>query len=200
MAPPTAEELASGESFDELTFTGLALAEADLGGKSFSSCTFRNLKLSQSRWREARLEDCVFESCDLTRLVPAGLALRGVRFERCKMMGIDWSDLGAYPDLAFSDCNLDYGSFVSLKARKTPFLRCSLVEATFVDCDLGEARFSECAFTGARFERCDVRKAVFAGSHGLLLDPATNQIKGATIPADAARLLALSFGFKMTDG
>lgn len=200
MTSPTAEELESGESFDEATFSALALAEADLGGKSFSSCTFRNLKLSQSRWRDTRLEDCLFESCDLTRLVPAGLALRGVRFERCKMMGIDWSDLGAYPDLACSDCNLDYASFVSLKARKTAFLRCSLVEATFVDCDLAEARFSECNFDGARFERCDVRKAAFGGSHGLLLDPAANQVKGATIPPEAARLLALSFGFKLTDG
>jgi fluoroquinolone resistance protein len=99
MTSPTAEDLASGESFDEATFTGLALPEAgaDLGGKSFSRCTFRNLKLPQSRWQGARLEDCAFDACDLTRLVPAGLALRGVRFERCKMMGIDWSDLGAIP-------------------------------------------------------------------------------------------------------
>jgi len=201
MTSPTAEDLASGESFDEATFTGLALpeADADLGGKSFSRCTFRNLKLPQSRWQGARLEDCVFDACDLTRLVPAGLALRGVRFERCKMMGIDWSDLGAYPDLAFADCNLDYASFVSLKARKTVFTRCSLLEATFADCDLTEARFSECNFSGARFERCDLRKAAFAGSHGLLLHPATNQVKGAAIPAEAARLLALSFGFKLTD-
>lgn len=201
MTPPTAEDLQSGESFDEATFTALAMPEAgvDLGGKSFSRCTFRNLKLPQSRWQGARLEDCLFDGCDLTRLAPAGLALRGVRFERCKMMGIDWSDLGAYPDLAFADCNLDYASFVSVKARKTAFSRCSLVEATFVDCDLCEARFSACDFSGARFERCDLRKAAFAGARGLLLDPAANQVKGTAIPAESARLLALSFGFKLTD-
>ncbi len=202
MATPalTADQLLAGASFEEATFTGLDLTEADLGGKVLSGCTLRNLKLAQSRWRESRLEDCVLEGCDLTRLLPAGLALRGVRFERCKMMGIDWSDLGAYPDLAFADCNLDYCTFIGLRARKTPFSRCSLVEASFVECDLAEARFADCQLTGARFERCDLRKASFAGARALLLDPAANQVKGTAIPPEAALLLAASFGFKLTDG
>ena len=194
----TAAELRDGESFDDETFVGLELANADLGDKLFANCTFRNLKLPESRWARARLEDCVFEACDLTRLAPAGMAMRGVRFERCKMMGVDWTDLGAYPDVAFVDCILDYCSFVSLRARKTPFIRCSLVEASFAGADLVEARFEECQLGGARFERCDLRKASFPGSTDLLLDPATNQIKGASIPTEAALLLAASFGFKVT--
>lgn len=194
----TAAELRDGESFDDETFVGLDLADADLGDKLFANCTFRNLKLPESRWGRARLEDCVFEACDLTRLAPAGMVLRGVRFERCKMMGVDWTDVGTYPDLAFVDCNLDYCSFVSLRAHNLPFIRCSLVEANFVDCDLAGATFEGCQLGGARFERCDLRKASFAGSHALLLDPATNQVKGASIPAESALLLAASFGFKVT--
>jgi uncharacterized protein YjbI with pentapeptide repeats len=197
---PTAEDLRRGESFDELTVVGLDLAGADLGGKVFANCTLRNLKLAESRWERARLEDCVLDDCDLTRLAPAGLVLRGVRFQRCKMMGIDWSALGAFPDLSFTDCNLDYCSFIGLRARKLPASRCSFVEANFVDCDLGEARLEACDFTGARFERCDLRKATFAGARALLLDPAGNQVKGAAIPPESALLLAASFGFKLTDG
>jgi uncharacterized protein YjbI with pentapeptide repeats len=194
----TPEQLLKGESFDDETFVGFELAGADLSDKLFAGCTFRNVKLSESRWGRARLEDCVLEGCDLTRLAPAELALRGVRFNRCKMMGIDWTGVGEYPDLGFADCNLDYCSFTSLRARKTPFVRCSLVEATFVDADLTEARFDSCRMTGARFERCDLRKASFAGSQDLLLDPASNQVRGASIPPEAALLLAASFGFKVT--
>jgi fluoroquinolone resistance protein len=113
-------------------------------------------------------------------------------------MGIDWTDAGAYPDLCFADCNLDYCSFTSIRVRKTPFVRCSLVEANFVDADLTEARFDGCRLTGARFERCDLRKASFAGSQDLLLNPANNQIRGTSIPSEAALLLAVSFGFKVT--
>jgi fluoroquinolone resistance protein len=188
-----------GESFDDALFDGLDVADADLGGKVFANCTFRNMKLSQSRWERARLEDCVFEACDLTRLAPARMVLRGVAFKRCKMMGIDWSDLGGYPDLGFTDCNLSYCSFVSLRARKTPFVRCLLTEASFAGADLVEARFEDCQLGGARFERCDLRKASFAGSTELLLDPATNQIRGAAIPPEAALRLAASFGFTIAD-
>ncbi|HLK88271.1 MAG TPA: pentapeptide repeat-containing protein [Polyangia bacterium] len=196
---PTAEDLRRDESFDDLTFAGLDLARADLGGKVFSNCTFRNLKLAESRWERARLEDCVLDDCDLTRAAPAGLVLRGVRFQRCKMMGIDWSALGAFPDLTFADCNLDYCSFIALAARKLAVTRCSFVEATFADCNVGEARFEECHFAGARFERCDLRKATFPRARDLLLDPAANQIKGAAIPPESAFLLAASFGFKLAD-
>jgi fluoroquinolone resistance protein len=194
----TPEQLAEGDSFDEETFVGLDLAGADLGGKAFTGCTFRNVKLPESRWARARLEDCTFEACDLTRLAPAEMALRGVQFNRCKMMGVDWTGVGEYPDLNFADCNLDYCTFTSLRLRKTAFVQCSLVEASFVDADLTEARFNSCRLTGARFERCDLRKASFAGSQDLLLDPATNQVKGASIPIEAALLLAVSFGFKVT--
>ena len=194
----TAEQLLEGESFDDETFVGFDLARADLSGKTFAGCTFRNVKLPESRWAGARLEDCVLESCDLTRLAPAEMALRGVQFNRCKMMGIDWTGVGEYPDLSFADCNLDYCSFTSLRVRKTAFVRCSLVEASFVDADLTEARFDGCRLTGARFERCDLRKASFAGSQDLLVDPASNQVRGASIPPEAALLLAVSFGFKVT--
>ena len=194
----TAEQLLQGESFEDETFVGLDLARADLGDKLFTGCTFRNVKLAESRWRRARLEDCVLEACDLTRLAPAEMALRGVQFSRCKMMGIDWTGVGEFPDLGFADCNLDYCSFTALRLRKTPFVRCTLIEASFVDADLTEARFDSCRFTGARFERCDLRKASFGGSQDLLLDPATNQVRGASIPAETALLLAVSFGFKVT--
>ena len=121
-----------GDSFDDESFDALELVGADLGAKVFANCTFRNCRLGETRWRGARLEDCAFEGCDLTGLVPAGLALRGVAFRRCKMMGVDWTDVGAFPDFTFADCNLSYCSFVKLRARKLPFIRCILADVTFV--------------------------------------------------------------------
>jgi uncharacterized protein YjbI with pentapeptide repeats len=192
------EALRAGDSFDDETFEGLGIGATDLGGKVFGNSSFRNCRLGGSRWEGARLEDCVFDGCDLTGFLPAGLALRGVQFRRCKVMGVDWTNVGAFPDFGFTDCNLSYCSFVSLRARKIPFVRCVLVEASFVEADLAEARFEDCQLGGAKFERCDLRKASFAGCHDLLLDPATNQVRGAAIPTEAALLLAKSFGFKLT--
>jgi uncharacterized protein YjbI with pentapeptide repeats len=192
-----AAAILSDGSFQEREFEGGDLTGADLGGKDFTSCTFKGLRLAQSRWREARLEDCRFEDCDLSRIVPDGLGARGVVFAGCKLMGVDWSNLGAYPALSFDRCDLRFASFVSLKLRKIAFAGCNLEEAQFVETELAEASFADCRLPGARFERCDLRKASFAGALELALNPASNQVRGARVPVDAAIRLAESFGLKV---
>jgi uncharacterized protein YjbI with pentapeptide repeats len=191
------DRLLADDAFEDETFDGLELAAARLEGKDFSGCTFRNLKLAESRWDGARLEDCVFDDCDLTRAVPGQLALRGVEFRRCKLMGIEWAGLAPHPDMRFSDCNLRYCSFIALRAGKTPFLRCALLEASFVDVDLAGSTFDDCQLEGARFEGCDLRGATFTTSRGLQLDPTRNRVQGATLSLEAAVLLAGSFGLKV---
>lgn len=193
----TAEQLLAGDAFEDETWTGLDLSAADLGNKEFVNCTFNHLKLQKSRWKRARLEDCVFEDCDLTGLDPTLLSLRGATFTRCKLMGIDWTNVSDYPVMTFTECNLSYASFVSLQARKTRFSRCVLLEANFIQADLASAVFEDCQLTGARFETCNLERASFAGCHDLLLDPAHNKVRGASIPLEAAVLLAQSFGLKV---
>src|SRR4051794_21682238 len=110
----SAAELLAGDSFENETFEGIELEAADLSGKEFVDCKFRHCKLALSRWKRARLEDCVLEGCDLTRIVPMQLGMRGVELSRCKMLGIDWSQLSEFPVMRFEECNLSYCSFVSI--------------------------------------------------------------------------------------
>jgi fluoroquinolone resistance protein len=198
MAEPNARVLSEATFEDEL-FEGLDAAEAQLRDKEFCRCTFRNAKLQQTRWARTRLEDCVFEACDLTRALPAQLALRSVEFVRCKLMGIDWSHLGDYPDVKFVECNLRYSSFVTTALRKTRFERCSMHEANFLQVDLGQAVFEECELAGARFEGCDLRGASFLRSLECFVDPSKNKVQGARVPTETARLIAQSFGMKIED-
>ncbi|HEX7479225.1 MAG TPA: pentapeptide repeat-containing protein [Polyangiales bacterium] len=193
----TIEQLLTGQSFEQETWDGLDLGSADLSKKEFVDCTFRSLKLAQCRWNAVRLEDCVFEDCDLTRLSPVQLTLRGVEFRRCKLLGFDWSKVSEHPDMSFVDCNLSYATFVSLTAHKTRFTRCVLVEASFERSELVAAVFDECQLAGARFDSCNLERASFAGCRDLLLDPARNKLRGASIPLDAAVALAGSFGLQV---
>ena len=195
---PTADDLRDGDSFEDETFAGLDLTGADLSEKELVRCTFRNVKLPESRWRRARLEDCTFDGCDLGRFDPAALILREVAFTGSKLMGVDWTELGQFPVMTFTDCNLRYCSFVGLVARKIPFVRCALTEATFLKADLMQARFEDCDLAGTRFESCDLRGADFAGSRQLVLEPAGNRVQGAKVPLEAAIALAASFGLKVT--
>lgn len=122
--PEPSALLASEHSFEEQTFVAVDAQSMDLSSKEFSCCTFRQAKLQESRWTRARLEDCVFDSCDLTRVQALDLVLRGVELRHCKLMGIDWSKLGTYPDVSFVECNLQYAVFGELSLRKTRFERC----------------------------------------------------------------------------
>ena len=194
-----AAQLLAGSSFENEVFSGLDLEAADLSHKEFVDCRFTNVKLQTSRWKRAVLEDCVFEGCDLTRIVPAQLGLRGVKYQRCKMLGIDWSGLGEFPVVSFVECNLSYCSFLSISAQKTVFKDCVMVEATFADADFSKAVFASCQLAGARFQKCNLEQANFAGSRDLLLDPTGNRVKGASIPLESALLLAASFGFKIAE-
>jgi uncharacterized protein YjbI with pentapeptide repeats len=191
------DRLLAGDEFEGETFDGLALESADLGGKDLRDCTFRRCKLGESTWKQSRLEDCVFDACDLTRLAPAGLALRGVELRASKLMGIDFSRVSTLPQVAFADCDLRYAAFVGLALRKTPFLRCTIVEANFVDCDLAEATFTESMLTGTRFQGCELRAADFTGARDLFLDPQRNKLKNTIVPLEAAVLLARSYGMNV---
>ncbi|AEI67213.1 pentapeptide repeat-containing protein [Corallococcus macrosporus] len=174
------------DSFEHETFADLSLQEADLSGKEFYGCTFQNCTLQESRWTRARLEDCVFTGCDLTRARFTDTSLRGVRFESSKLMGIDWTEVGTFPEVSFDGSNLRYCTFAGLSLRKTSFLRCTALEMNFIDTDLSEADFSESDITGSNFRGCTLTKADFAAAKGVFIDPARNRVKATRIPVDAA--------------
>jgi uncharacterized protein YjbI with pentapeptide repeats len=131
-------------------------------------------------------------------MVPRELSARGVKFHGCKLMSVNWAELGSYPQLEFADCDLRYVAFVSVSLLRVPFLRCKATEATFLEADLAGADFADTDLTGAVFEKCNLRKADFSRARGAFLDPAKNQVRDARINEESAALLALSFGLKVT--
>lgn len=193
----TAQYLLSNDSFDGDRFKALDLSEKNLTGKDMVNCTFSGLKLQGSQWGNSRLEDCVFEDCDLTRINPAKLRLRGVEFRRCKLLGVDWSDLGERPEVSFLECNMGYCLFLSVSIPNTRFIQCALTEAAFEESDLSASEFSACKLMGAKFERCDLERVSFLGSTDLMLNPAANRVRGAQIPIEAAIAIATSFGLRV---
>jgi fluoroquinolone resistance protein len=188
------DRLLADERFDDAAFVGLDLAGVDLGGKEFSGCTFTRCKAQESRWRRARLDECRFEECDLTRIQVRGMIALDLRFAGCKLMGVEWAELGHLPRLAFTGCVLEFASFVGLDLRGVPFLSSQITEANFFDVDLREADFSGSELRGAVFRGCALDKADFSAATGALIDPATNDARGAVISLETAALLAMQRG------
>jgi len=193
----TLERLLAESDLENETFTGLDASGLDLGGKELYRCTFRGVKLQETRWRRSRLEDCVFEDCDLARFDPAQLSLVGVVLRRSKLLGVDWTDASANPDMTFEECSLEYATFRRTNLRKTRFLDCNASSASFVECDLVESDFSGTDLSGASFEASNLGKANLATARGAFLDPARNRVNDARIAAESAMLLATSFGMRV---
>ena len=183
------EDVFVERTFDDLLGEGIAVA-----GKDFQRCVFRRCKLPQSRWPETRLEDCVFEDCDLTRMAPQALACRGVMFKGSKLMGVEWSGLGAFPDLAFDGCDLRYASFVDLRLRALRLVGCLASEANFLGVDLTEADFSGSDLAGSTITGCTLTKANFSRGSGVFFDPQKNRSKGARVAVETAVALMRSHG------
>jgi len=186
--------LLAEETFENETFTGLDLQRAALGGKEFYRCVFENCLLQESTWKSARLEACVFRGCDVTRAKLLQTALRGVKFEGSKLMGVDFSAVSPHPELSFTDCNLRYASFVKVNLRKTAFLRCAAREANFLEVDLTDAEFDGTELTGSNFQGCTMTNTDFRRATGLFFEPSRNRVKKTRVPVETAVLLAQSLG------
>ncbi len=190
----SAQRIQTEAAFEDETFSDLNLQAADLRGKEFYRCTFSNCTLQESHWGRARLEACVFTGCDLTRAKFADTSLREVRFEGSKLMGIDWTDVGTFPEVTFEGSNLRYCTFAGLSLRKTSFLNCTALEMNFIDTDLSESDFSGSDISGSNFRGCTLTKTDFGGAQGVFIDPTRNRVKATRIPVDAAVNYAQTLG------
>lgn len=184
----------AANAFEDETFDRLDLTGADLSGKELTRCTLRGCKLHDATWLDCRLEDCVLEGCDLTGFRAKRVALRGVVFRECKLMGADWTDVGSYPDATFADCDMRYQTFVSLALTNSSLERCAIVDSTFIDVDLTKTRFTDCDLSGTQLERCQLAGADFASSRGVYFDPAKNHARGARVSLETAALIVSSLG------
>ncbi|MCO4769833.1 MAG: pentapeptide repeat-containing protein [Deltaproteobacteria bacterium] len=153
-------------------FVDLDLSEERLERHSFVGCTFKRCRFSGTRLVRWTLDDCRFEDCDLSVAKLGDSTLRDVHFVGCKLTGINWAEAhGLTLSIRFTQCTLNYGSFLDLPLRRLTVEGGTAADVQFGDCDLRDARFDKANLAGASFVRCDLRGADFSGSEGVALDP-----------------------------
>lgn len=174
----------SSEAFRDLQFEGCVFDACDFTKAAFASSAF---------------VDCRFSDCDLTMAEFPDTAFNGAVFERCRLRGVDWTQVCAgLLSLEFHGCILDYGNFEGMKLKKTPFLKCSAVQTTFDRADLREAVFSGSKLTKAAFTNTDLRKADFRDAEDLALNLAACQCAGLRLRLADARGTLQMHGVKVS--
>lgn len=188
-----------GDYFENETFADLDLQGELLSKKEFYKCTFQRSKFQEGQFDQLLFEESVFEGCDLSNLKIKQVSARNLKFNRCKLMGVDWSTLSINPELGFSDCNMRYSAFSKQNLRTIVFKTCLLTEANFLRVDLRNANFTDSDLTGVRFEACDLGEALFNDAKGAMIDPTQNKVKNARISLESALLICEYFGMELGD-
>ncbi len=182
------------EHEDEV-FTSLKWGEDPLRGRVFRDCLFESCDVSGVDLARTRWIDCTFRRCNLSNAKLTGATLRSVRFESCKLLGIDWSACETLLlELAFRECDLSYALFSEMPLENLVLIDSVLREAEFVRCNLAGADFGGSDFTGTRFVGCDLRGADCRATEGVALDPRDNRVEGARFDAAGVRGLLEAFG------
>lgn len=182
--------------YDGAHVGGVDLSDQILAPVEAIDTRFERIVFSGGTWRRWVLERCRVIGCDLSNLSFGDSALEGVRFEGCKLVGVNFQSARQMAfDAEFVGCSLRLARFGDFMVRGTIFEECDLRDADFSGADCRGVRFVDCDLSGALFDRTDLRKADLSTARGVALDPSANRIAGARINPAVAMDLARRQGF-----
>jgi fluoroquinolone resistance protein len=177
----TMNELSSTE-YEDKTFNGLSFDQETMVDKTFYDCTFKECTFREAIVQHCGFHDCIFIDCDLSLAQVPETTFANVEFEKCKLIGIDWTaahwpKFGIKRPFSFHQCALNYSFFSGLKLTNLRMTECIIKEADFTDVDLTGALFTKTDFTDSRFINCDLTKANFNDALNYAIDINQNRLK-----------------------
>ena len=183
--------------FSQQTFQKVKFEGARLASKEFDECVFTHCSFRESTFLECKFSDCTFQDCDLGLVRFEGTAFSDVKFERSKVIGVNWtlaawSRFQSESPISFVDCVVDFSAFIGLTLRKMVIRKCRAQEVEFSDADLTSANFSGTDLAKSRFSHTNLTKANFEGATNYSIDLATNKITKAKFSLPEA--LSLLYG------
>ena len=184
--------------FDDRIFKQITLESDLVSAKRFYDCTFTGCSFRETAFQDCLFDDCLFLDCDLTMIMVEGCSFKNTRFEKSKVIGVDWtfaswSGIQLQPPLSFLACSLDYATFIGLELPKISFKDCSLKDVEFTEAGLSGADFSGSVLAKSRFHHTTLRGANFVGAVDYFIDLTQNDAAGAkfSMPEAVSLLYAL---------
>ncbi len=171
------------------------------------------LDLSESmQIRECHLEGCelrgngtrsdfmdvLFEHCDLSNAVLFRSSFRRVRFEKCRLIGCDFSE-SAMQDFEVIDSAALLSNWNASVMKHAAIRNTQLAEASFSSLKHQKLLLEHCDLTKADFFKTDLNGLDFSSDEiqGIVLDP--DHIKGVTVTSVQALMLAGLLGVLIKD-
>jgi uncharacterized protein YjbI with pentapeptide repeats len=167
----------SEKIFKSQTFANQELKEGHWVNFEFYNCIFNKCKFNESIFQKCRFEDCDFTECDLSLIKPRYSSFFEVKFENCKLVGVNWTEAATPLRTDFYSCTINLSTFNGINLKKISMVKCIAKEVDFIEADLANGNFSSTDFTGSRFLKTNLAQSDFRQATNYSIDPSKNFLK-----------------------
>ncbi|MBM7074075.1 pentapeptide repeat-containing protein [Shewanella sp. 202IG2-18] len=194
----------NNEQYFDTSFIKLTFSHEQYDNIEFEDCQFKYCDFSEVLFENCNFINCIFENCNLSLANFSGSKLFELKFEDCKLVGIDWTkaewptfhlDFG----LSFSHCTLNDSSFFGLTLHELSFNECKLHDVDFREGDYTNSSMRYCDFRHALFMKTNLQGVNFSESEEYIIDVLENNIKGAKFSRFEALSLLEGLGIELID-
>lgn len=190
--------------YADARFDGLKCRQTEIRNVEFYDCFFTSCSFQEAAFQACKFEECVFEECDLSLMTITNSIFSGVTFQRCHMVGINWtvanwSRLGLSESLKFRECAISHSSFMGLRLKKCVFHKCVAENVDFADADLSEADCTHSNFLSARFNQTNLTQANFENAQNYTIDVHENRLQKTRFSLPEAVSLLDSLDIVLSD-
>ena len=187
------------EEFKSVNLHGEKITKAE-----FETCTFVSCDFSETFFYGCRFIECTFINCNLSLMKLTSSKLSDLRFDSCKMIGIDWTmadwkSLLTPEPLRFKECILNDSNFFGLNLDELVMRECRAHEVDFRNASLQRASFKETDFKGALFESTQLQEANFIEAQNTHINLYKNKLQGAIFSRYEALYLLEAMGIELVD-
>lgn len=165
---------------------------------TYENCQFISCDFEGADFSSYKFIDCSFDNCNLSLIKTENISFQDCLFKQCKMLGLQFALANTFNlSFKFEYCTLDHSSFQGLKIMKTVFANCSLKEVDFENTDCKQVVFENCNLERSIFFNSNLEQVDFSSANNVVLDPETNNIKGAKFSLDSLPGLLLKYKIKV---
>ena len=127
-------------------------------------------------------------------------AFRTVKFERCKLMGVDWSEARQLTFQAkFVDSVLSFGVFVGMNLGSIVITGCTVEEADFSDADMRKTTVSRSDFVRSQFLGTNLRGVDLSTCVNALIDPRETKVRKTKVSLEDGLACLSLFGLEIPE-
>lgn len=192
------------QEFFETEFKSVVYKNKRLIRREFESCVFDRCSLQESQFFHCKFSNCRFVNCNLTMFNVEGSSFKEVKFEKCKVAGVNWT-LAKWskfiPDaaIAFEDCVLNFSTFLGLALKGLILRGCVAHDVDFSEADLSKADFSKTDLSRSQFRHTNLTGANFATAFNYSLSVTLNEVKKARFALPEAINLLRALEIELVD-